>query len=75
VFEQLTVFENLELALKTPKGVKASMFFKLDSGQSDRLAEVLAYHPLGRQRFDASWQFKPWPKAVARDWHVADARS
>jgi urea transport system ATP-binding protein len=41
VFEHLTVFENLELALKTPKGVKASMFFKLDSRQSDRLADVL----------------------------------
>jgi urea transport system ATP-binding protein len=41
VFEHLSVFENLELALKTPKGVKASMFFKLDSRQSDRLAEVL----------------------------------
>ncbi|MES2787262.1 MAG: urea ABC transporter ATP-binding protein UrtD [Pseudomonadota bacterium] len=41
VFEQLTVFENLELALKTDKGVRSSMFFRLDSGQSDRLAEVL----------------------------------
>jgi urea transport system ATP-binding protein len=41
VFEQLTVFENLELALKTGKGVKSSMFFRLDSGQGDRLAEVL----------------------------------
>ena len=41
VFEQLTVFENLELALKTNKGVKASMFFRLDSFQTDRLAEVL----------------------------------
>ena len=41
VFEHLTVFENLELALKTHKGVMASMFFKLDSTQSDRLAEVL----------------------------------
>lgn len=41
VFEQLTVFENLELALKTHKGVKASMFFRLDSAQSDRLAEML----------------------------------
>lgn len=41
VFEHLSVFENLELALKTPKGVKASMLFKLDSRQSDRLAEVL----------------------------------
>jgi urea transport system ATP-binding protein len=41
VFEQLTVFENLELALKTDKGVKASMMFRRDSAQSDRLAEVL----------------------------------
>ena len=45
VFEQLTVFENLELALKTHKGrdreVWSSMFFKLDSQQGDRLAEML----------------------------------
>ena len=41
VFEQLTVFENLELALKTNKGVKSSMFFKLDSAQSDCLVETL----------------------------------
>ena len=41
VFEQLTVFENLELALKTDKGVWASMRFKLDSAQGDRLAEML----------------------------------
>ena len=41
VFEQLTVFENLELALKTHKGVRASMFFRLDSQQGDRLADML----------------------------------
>ncbi|MFY8105031.1 MAG: ATP-binding cassette domain-containing protein, partial [Ramlibacter sp.] len=41
VFEHLTVLENLELALKTDKGVRASMFFRMDSLQSDRLAEVL----------------------------------
>jgi urea transport system ATP-binding protein len=41
VFEQLSVFENLELALKTNKGVRSSLFFKLDSESSDRLAEVL----------------------------------
>jgi urea transport system ATP-binding protein len=40
-FGMSSVFENLELALKTPKDVKSSMFFKLDSVQSDRLAEVL----------------------------------
>jgi len=41
VFEQLTVYQNLELALKTDKGVHASMFFQPDSEQSDRLADVL----------------------------------
>ncbi|MBE7369262.1 urea ABC transporter ATP-binding protein UrtD [Ramlibacter pallidus] len=41
VFEQLTVVENLELALKTDKGVRASIFFRPDSAESDRLAEVL----------------------------------
>ncbi|MEN9539336.1 MAG: hypothetical protein RLZZ126_1571, partial [Pseudomonadota bacterium] len=41
VFEQLTVFENLELALKTDKRVRRALAAKLDSAQSDRLAEVL----------------------------------
>jgi len=41
VFEHLSVFENLELALKTHKGVAASMFFKLNGIQRDRLSEVL----------------------------------
>ncbi|GAA6140231.1 urea ABC transporter ATP-binding protein UrtD [Hydrogenophaga sp. 5NK40-0174] len=41
VFEQLSVFENLELALATDKGVRRSMNFKLDSTQQDRLLEVL----------------------------------
>jgi urea transport system ATP-binding protein len=41
VFEHLTVFENLELALKTDKTVTASIFFRLNSTQGDRLLEVL----------------------------------
>ena len=41
VFEQLSVFENLELALKMNKSVQSSMLFKLDSAQSDKLAEML----------------------------------
>jgi urea transport system ATP-binding protein len=41
VFEQLSVLENLELALKTNKSVKSSVFFKLDSAQKDRLADIL----------------------------------
>ncbi len=64
VFEHLTVFENLELALKTDKGVKASMFFRLDSAQGDRLAEVLRTIHLagdvGRQAGTLSHGQKQW---------------
>ena len=42
VFEQLTVFENLELALKTARGTLATLLFRLDAVQRDRIAEVLA---------------------------------
>ncbi len=42
VFEQLSVFQNLELALKTDRGVRASMFFRLSGEQLDRIASVLA---------------------------------
>ena len=41
VFEQLTVFENLELALATDKRVRHSMVFRLTGKEQDRLAEVL----------------------------------
>ncbi|MBK7001436.1 MAG: urea ABC transporter ATP-binding protein UrtD [Rhodoferax sp.] len=45
VFEQLSVFENLELALHTRQGrerdVWASMTFRLNDEQSDRLLEIL----------------------------------
>jgi urea transport system ATP-binding protein len=41
VFEQLTVFENLELALKTRKDVASSIFFRLASEDADRVADVL----------------------------------
>jgi urea transport system ATP-binding protein len=41
VFEHLTVFENLELALKADRGVKSSMFFRLGGEQLDRIGEML----------------------------------
>ena len=41
VFEQLSVFENLELALATDKRVGRSMVFTLTGEEKDRLAEVL----------------------------------
>jgi urea transport system ATP-binding protein len=42
VYEQLSVFENLELALQDDRGVKASMFFRLSGEQLDRIGEMLA---------------------------------
>jgi urea transport system ATP-binding protein len=41
VFEHLSVFENLELALKADRRARASVFFKLSSEQLDRIAEML----------------------------------
>jgi len=42
VFEHLSVFENLELALKADRGVRASMFFRLSGEQLDRIGSTLA---------------------------------
>ena len=41
VFEQLTVFQNLELALKADRRVGASVLFKLNGAPADRIGEVL----------------------------------
>ena len=41
VFEQLTVFENLELALKADRGVRASALFRLNGEQIDRIGAML----------------------------------
>jgi urea transport system ATP-binding protein len=64
VFEQLSVFENLELALKMDKSVKSSIFFKLDSAQGDRLADMLhTIHladSVGRQAGNLSHGQKQW---------------
>jgi urea transport system ATP-binding protein len=42
VFEQLNVFQNLELALKADRRVRASLFSRLSGEQLDRIGEVLA---------------------------------
>ena len=42
VFEHLTVFENLELALKTARGTMATLFFRLAPAQRGRIEQVLA---------------------------------
>ena len=64
VFEHLSVFENLELAVKTHKGVAASMFFKLNGTHRDRLSEVLhliqLQHSVTRQAGNLSHGQKQW---------------
>jgi urea transport system ATP-binding protein len=41
VFEQHSVFENLELAMKTDKRVRRTLFARLGSEERDRIAETL----------------------------------
>ncbi|ARP97301.1 urea ABC transporter ATP-binding protein UrtD [Bordetella genomosp. 13] len=41
VFEQHSVFENLELAMKTDKRVRPTLFSRLTSEQGDRIAQTL----------------------------------
>ena len=41
VFENHTVFENLELAIKADKGVWNSLFGKMTGQQHDRISEIL----------------------------------
>jgi len=41
VFEHHSVFENLELAMKTDKRVRPTLFARLDSAQRDRIAATL----------------------------------
>ena len=41
VYEQLTVFDNLELALKADRRARASLFHRLGGPELDRIGEVL----------------------------------
>lgn len=50
VFEQLSVFENLELALKTDKSVWRSLRFRLNAEQAERIDEILRETNLLDQR-------------------------
>ena len=50
VFESQSVFDNLELALAGNRGVLASLLFRLNSVQRDRIDEVLEIIMLNAQR-------------------------
>jgi len=41
VYEQLSVFENLELALSSDRRARASLFHKLTGAEMDRIGEIL----------------------------------
>ena len=41
VFEQHTVFENLELAMRADKRVRPTLFARLSGAQADRIGETL----------------------------------
>ena len=64
IFENHTVFENLELALKTDKSPGKSLFFRLNSTQLDRIDEVLGIISLRqdspRQAGELSHGQKQW---------------
>ncbi|MFS2222908.1 urea ABC transporter ATP-binding protein UrtD [Pantoea sp. B65] len=51
VFEALSVFENLEIALKTDKSVWACLRARLNSEQQDRIDEVLKLLRLSAERW------------------------
>ncbi|NRA20388.1 MAG: urea ABC transporter ATP-binding protein UrtD [Oceanospirillaceae bacterium] len=51
VFEAQTVFDNLELSLKSNKGVLATLFAKLNAEQTDRIYQVLETVGLKQQCF------------------------
>ena len=60
----MTVFENLELALKADKSVRKSLFFRLNAEQLERIDEVLGIIALGpdreRQAGELSHGQKQW---------------
>ncbi len=64
VFENHTVFENLELALKADKSARKSLFFRLSAEQLERIDEVLGIIALGpdreRQAGELSHGQKQW---------------
>jgi len=64
VFEDLSVQDNLELALKSDKRARATLFFRLGAAQRQRVEEVLEqirlHDQVGRRAGDLSHGQKQW---------------
>ena len=64
VFEHLSVQDNLELALKTDKRARKSLFFRLDGAQRQRIEEVIEliclHDQAARRAGDLSHGQKQW---------------
>jgi urea transport system ATP-binding protein len=52
VFESLSVFENLHLALKTDRGTFKTLFARMTGGQGERIDRVLETIRLTERRYD-----------------------
>ena len=62
VFENHSVFENLELALRMDKSIGSSLFHKLNSEQKDRIASVLVTIGLKRAGLRYGRRLVSWSK-------------
>jgi len=64
VFEDLSVQDNLELALKSDKRARATLFFRLSAAQRERVEQVLEqirlHDQAGRRAGDLSHGQKQW---------------
>ncbi len=73
MFEQHTVFENLELAMKADKRVRRTLFARLTSEERDRIAAMLERVGLTGAADRVARAAVARPEAVAGDRHAADA--
>ena len=73
VFEQLTVFENLELALAGPKSFLRMLVARLTAGQREHIDEVLERGGADGRARQTGRHAVARTEAVARDRHAADA--
>jgi urea transport system ATP-binding protein len=73
VFEQHTVFENLELAMKMNKRVKQTLFFPPQLGTERQDRRDPETDPPLRPGTPAGRAAVAWPEAVAGNRHAADA--